>query len=135
MKIKNMKNKTYLATIEIYDNASEDSIEMAIGNGIANAYINCDYEINEIKKSNYPICNVGDKIYVVIPDKDKSYAKEVEVYEIAWNQNGMFYKTYPSFPQITQDKFGETVFLSQQQAEDRVSDLIKKNEACEIEMA
>lgn len=135
MKIKNMEKKTYLATIEIYDDTSEGGIEMAIGNGLANAYIDCDYEVNEIKKTNYPICNVGDKIYVIVPDKDNDYiAKEVEVYEISWNQNGMFYKTYPSLPGITQDKFGKTVFLTQQSAENKMTELISKNEDYENEM-
>lgn len=45
-----MEKKVYLATIEIYDDTSEGSIEMAVGNGLANAYIDCDYEVNEIKK-------------------------------------------------------------------------------------
>lgn len=108
---------------------------MAVGNELAKAYIDCDYEVNKIKKTSYPICNIEDKIYAVVPDKDNGYiAKEVEVYEISWNQNEMFYKTYPSLPGITQDKFGKTVFLTQQSAENRMSELISKNEDYENEM-
>ena len=123
-----MEKKTYLATIEIYDDSLEGDIEMAVGNGLANAYIDCDYEVNKIKKASYPICNVGDKIYVIVPDKDNDYiAKEVEVCEISWNQNGMFYKTYPSLPGITQDKFGKTAFLSQQAANSKAEELSKND--------
>lgn len=124
-----MKSKTYIAAIEIfYDGVPEGYIEMAVGNGLAKAYIDCDYEVNKIEKTSYPICNIGDKIYAVVPDKDNGYiAKEVEVYEISWNQNGMFYKTYPSLPGITQDKFGKTVFLSKQLANNRAEELSKND--------
>ena len=101
----NYIRKTYLATIEIYDDSSEGDIEMAIGNGLSNSCIDCDYEVNKIERTNHPACNVGDKIYAVVSDKDNGYiAKEVEVYEISWNQNGMFYKTYPSLPGILRKK-------------------------------
>lgn len=46
----------------------------------------------------------------------------------------MFYKTYPSLPGITQDKFGKTVFLTQQSAENKMTELISKNEDYENEM-
>lgn len=130
-----MKSKTYIAEIKCILGLPEGDIEMAVGNGLANACIDCDYEVNEIKKTNYPICNVGDKIYAVVSDKDNGYiTKEVEVYEISWNQNGMFYKTYPSLPGITQDKFGKTIFLTQPDAENKMAELILKNEDCENEM-
>ena len=130
-----METRVYLATIEIYDDTLEGHIEMAIGDGLANAYIDCIYEVNKIEKSDYPICNVGDKIYAVVPDKDNDYiVKEVEVYEISWNQNGMFYKTYPALPGITQDKFGKTVFLTQQKADNKINYLALKSEDYEYEM-
>ena len=65
-----MKSKTYIAEIKQHIlGLPEGYIEMAVGNGLANAYIDCDYEVNEIKKTNYPICNVGDKIYAIVSDK------------------------------------------------------------------
>lgn len=131
-----MKSKTYIAEIKQHIlGLPESYIEMAIGNGLANAYIDCDYEVNKIEKTNYPICDIGDKIYAVVSDMDNGYiTKEAEVYEISWNQNGMFYKTYPSLPGITQDKFGKTVFLTQSDAENKITELILKNEDYENEM-
>lgn len=46
----------------------------------------------------------------------------------------MFYKTYPSLPGITQDKFGKTVFLTQQDAENKMAELILKDEDYENEI-
>lgn len=110
----------------------EEDID-AVAEETKTRFLNGDFKKN--CDSFFPTCGVGDKIYVILPDKNNSYViKKVDVYEVVWNQNGMFYKTYPSLPGITPDKFGETVFLTQQSAENKMAELILKNEDYESEM-
>ena len=84
--------------------------------------------MNENNKENLnnPLCHVGDKLYIVLLKFAQYVIKECEVYEIVWNQNGMFYQVYPSVPNITQDKFGKTVFLNEKEAEQKAQELTEK---------
>ena len=125
----NLKNNFRGSTLQGMVEEDIDAVAEETKARFLNGYFkkNCD--------SFSPMCEVGDKIYVILPDKNNSYViKKVDVYEISWNQNGIFYKTYPSLPGITQDKFGKTVFLTQQNAENKMAELILKDEDYENEM-